>query len=142
MKPIPLDLSYWVIQCLSMALVALLIPKLRVTSIFGPLLAVAALSAVNTAVWSSELFTMLPNDISVHTLTLIAINGAIFWLIVKIVPGIETSGILPSLVAPIVFSLCTIFVPRITAQMDWGSAALKAQQVISEAKKFVRPPAQ
>jgi uncharacterized membrane protein YvlD (DUF360 family) len=136
------NFSSWIIQCVSMVLAVLIIPRLRVTSIFGPLLAVAALAFVNTAIWSSDLFLALPNNASLHTAALVGINGAIFWLIVKVVPGIETDGILPSLLAPIVFSLCTLAVPRLATQIDWEATALKAKQVVTQAKKFVEAPPQ
>jgi uncharacterized membrane protein YvlD (DUF360 family) len=131
------DLSYWVIQTFAMALTALLIPNLRITSIFGPILAVVSLSAINFTVWSSDLFSALPNTLSTQALTLFAINGAIFWLVVKILPGIESKGFLPALLAPIVFTTCSVFLPRIVAHVDWQALTTQAQKVVGEAKRFV-----
>jgi hypothetical protein len=40
---------------------------------------------------SSSLFATLPTGFSQHTLTLLAINGVIFWVVVKIIPGLEST---------------------------------------------------
>lgn len=131
------DLTYWVMQTVAMALTALLIPNLKVTSIFGPVLAVVALSVVNMTVWSSHLFSALPNSVTTQTLTLLAINGGIFWVIVKVLPGIESKGILPVLIAPIVFTTCSVVLPRIVAQIDWSKVRVEATKLIGETKRFV-----
>ena len=136
-----IDFIFWVTQCLAMALAALLIPKLRVTSIFGPVLAVVALGFINTTVWSSQLFFSLPDHISIHTLILLAINGTIFWVVVKIMPGIETDGILPSLIAPIVFTLCALAIPRVAERVDWDAVRNRAAQSVGQVKGYVESPA-
>ncbi len=132
------DFTFWITQCLAMALAVFLIPKLYVTSIFGPILAVVTLAFINTTVWSSELFSALPSTISAQTLTLLLINGAIFWAVVKILPGIETDGILPSLIAPIVFTLCTLGVPRLLEQVNWEVVRTQTVQVVSQVKGYVQ----
>lgn len=134
------DFTFWATQCLAMALVALLIPKLRVTSIFGPVLAVVALGFINTTVWSSQLFFSLPDHVSIHTLILLAINGIIFWVVVKIMPGIETDGILPSLIAPIVFTLCALAIPRAAERVDWDAVKNRATQAVGQIKGYVESP--
>jgi putative membrane protein len=131
------DLSYWVIQTIAMAVTALLIPNLRITSIFGPILAVAALSAINFSVWSSDLFSALPNTLSTQALTLFTVNGAIFWIVVKIIPGIESKGFLPVLLAPIVFTTCSVFLPQVITQVNWQAVRTEAQKVVGETKRFV-----
>ena len=132
-----LNLSHWITQCLSMSLVALFIPNLRVTSIFGPVFAVVGLSLVNTYLWSSELFSVLPSSVSAQTATILLINGAIFWLVVKVMPGIETKGIIPSLVAPIVFTACSLVLPKVTDSIDWVAVWQKGEQLLTLAKVFV-----
>jgi uncharacterized membrane protein YvlD (DUF360 family) len=134
------DFSFWATQCCAMALAALLIPNLRVTSIIGPVLAVLTLGLINTTVWSSQLFFNLPSDVSSQTLILLLINGVIFWIVVKILPGIETDGILPSLVAPIVFTLCALAVPRLVERVDWRVVFNQATQVVGQVKSYVDSP--
>jgi hypothetical protein len=136
------DFTFWITQCLAMALAVLLIPKLRVTSIFGPILAVVTLALINTTVWSSQLFSVLPSAISAQTLILLLINGAIFWAVVKILPGIETDGILPSLIAPVVFTLCTLAVPRVVEQVNWDTVLNQTKQIAEQVKSYVQAPVQ
>jgi uncharacterized membrane protein YvlD (DUF360 family) len=132
-----IDISQLAMQTVAMALTALLIPNLRITSIFGPLLAVAALSLINTTVWSSNLFSALPNSLSTQALTLLVANSLIFWGVVKILPGIESKGILPVLVAPIVFTACSMAVPQIAKQIDWSSVRDQGTKIVSETKRYV-----
>jgi hypothetical protein len=136
------DLTYWAVQTVAMALTALLIPNLRITSIFGPILAVATLSVINMTVWSSDLFSALPNSLSTQTVTLLAINGGIFWAVVKVLPGIESKGILPVLIAPVIFTTCSVVLPRIAAEVDWNTVRVEASKVVGEAKRFVTKPPQ
>lgn len=131
------DVAYWVTQTVAMALTVLVIPNLRVTSIFGPVLAVIALALVNTTVWSSELFSQIPGALSTQAVTLLAINAAIFWLIVKVLPGIESKGVLPVLAAPIVFTVCAMIVPQVYSRVDWKQVGVHATQLVDEAKSFV-----
>ncbi len=132
-----LDIMHWVTQTVAMALTALLLPNLRVTSIFGPIMAVGALSLVNTTLWSTNLFSQLPVSASTQALTLLAINGAIFWLIVKLLPGIESKGVLPVIAAPIVFTVCTMVIPEVTARVNWNAVRSEASRLYSETRKFV-----
>ncbi|MFO0417291.1 MAG: phage holin family protein [Pseudomonadota bacterium] len=132
-----IDISQLAMQTVAMALTALFIPNLRITSIFGPLLAVAALSLINTTVWNANLFSALPNSLSTQALTLLVANSLIFWGVVKILPGIESKGILPVLVAPIVFTVCSMAVPQIAKQIDWSSVRDQGTKIVSETKRYV-----
>lgn len=111
--------SYWILQTLAMMLTALLIPGLKVSSIFGPFLAVVTLAFINTKVWDAALFMQIPDQFSVQTGLLLLTNGAIFWVIVKLLPGIEISGILPALLAPIVFTVSSVVMSIYAPQVDW-----------------------
>ncbi len=114
-----ININYWVLQTIAMAVTALLIPKLRITSPFGALGAVVALAFVNAHVWDAALFFAIPDHFTTHALTLVVANGVIFWLIVKILPGIETDGVLPSLVAPLVFTAVSLGLSQYAKDIDW-----------------------
>lgn len=103
-------LSLILLQTFAMVITALLLPGLRVTSILGPVLAVLAIAGVNVYFWSASLFFQVPLELSGNTLLLLAVNGAIFWVIIKFVPGIEISGILAPLLAPIIFTLSAMVI--------------------------------
>jgi len=103
-----LNLEYWIFHTVAMLLTALIIPRLRITSIFGAVLTVFALVVVNSTVWNAALFFELPNSMTTRTVLLLLSNGVIFWLLVKILPGIEVDGFLPAVAAPIIFTLLTV----------------------------------
>lgn len=118
-----INFTYWGLQTLAMMLTALFIPRLRVTSIIGPVGAVLALALVNSHYWDAALFLRIPTDFFIPSLILIAVNGFIFWIIVKILPGIEVDGIFPALLAPIVFSACSVFLNNYAGKINWRDLA-------------------
>src|SRR3990172_11967686 len=103
-EPFSGTINYWILQTGAMMLTALLIPKLRITSLLGASLTVLALGLLNATLWDAALFFQIPHAFSTQALVLLAANGAIFWILVKILPGIEIDGVLPALAAPIVFT--------------------------------------
>lgn len=121
-----------------MALTALLLPRLRVTSVFGPVLAVVALAAVNTWFWDAKLFSELPQAFTVQTATLILMNGVIFWILVKLLPGIEVEGVLPALAAPVVFTMTTVLITPYLNSVDWQQTLATVQDFGQSAKEMVQ----
>jgi hypothetical protein len=91
-------------------------------------------------VWSSELFSQIPGSVSTQAVTLLAINGAIFWVIVKVLPGIESKGFLPVIAAPLVFTVCTMAVPQIFSRINWEQVQQQGIRLVGEAKSFVGKP--
>ena len=114
------DLSYWGLQTVAMLITALLIPNLRITSIFGALLTVVALAFVNSTLWDAALFFQVPDHITTQALTLFIANGVIFWILVKLLPGIEVTGFFAALIAPVVFTLCSLVIDTYKDQIPWS----------------------
>jgi len=102
-----------------MGLTALLIPGLRITGIFGALLTVIALAFVNAKAWDAALFFQIPNEFSMRVLLLFLTNGILFWIIVKLLPGIEVNGLMPALAAPVIFTVCSLILAEYAAYIDW-----------------------
>jgi len=119
-QPFVGTLSYWFLQSLAMGLTALLIPGLRITSVFGALASVVALALVNATVWDAALFFSVPHALSTQMLVLLIGNGAIFWVLVKLLPGIEVDGILPALAAPVVFTFASVLVSNYGREIEWA----------------------
>ena len=90
--------SYWIMQTLAMLLTAALIPRLRITSIFGAIGIVACLGFVNSTVWDAALFFSVPSSFTMQAITLLLSNGVLFWILVKVLPGIEVRGVAAALV--------------------------------------------
>ena len=104
-----LHIQTWVILTIAMMLTAFVLPGLKVSGPVGAFLAVAGLALVNTHIWSAALFFAVPDSLTAHTATLIVANGLIFWILVKLLPGIEVTGIISAFLAPILFTIFSIF---------------------------------
>jgi len=127
----------WLLNTIAMMLTALVIPRLRITSIFGALGIVIALAIVNATVWNAAMFETIPHAVTVQTLVLVLSNGAIFWVLVKVLPGIEVEGILPAIVAPIVFTLMSMLVWKFGAHLDVVASAQQAAETVRELRDWI-----
>lgn len=124
MGPIPAELfsinvNYWVLQTIAMLLTALLIPGLQIKGPIPAILTVIALAFINSKVWDAALFLSLPDHISVQAGLLIITNGLVFWVVAKLLPGIDIEGIFPALVAPLVFSISSLLISQYGKDVDW-----------------------
>jgi hypothetical protein len=59
-------------------------------------------------------------------------------VVVKILPGIETRGVLPSLIAPVIFTLCTLAVPRLLERVNWDVVLSQTTSAVSQVKGYVQ----
>ncbi len=116
---VPINLNFWILQSFAMGLTVLFIPKLKLTSIFGATFMVIALALVNSHLWDAALFFSVPNSLSVQTGLLVISNGIIFWILVKLLPGIEVKGVLPAIAAPLIFTLTSVVLSRYLADIDF-----------------------
>lgn len=131
-------LTQFLLQSVAMILTSAIIPGLMISSIFGPMLMVIGLTLVNSFFWDSTLFQAIPSDVTSQTLSLFLANGVLFWVLVKILPGIEVEGILPALFAPIVFTIVGIFVEKYGRTIDWSLVLTQVQEVIGQFKSQVQ----
>lgn len=129
-----INFTFWILQTAAMLLTAFLIPKLTVTNPLGALAMVIAIAFVNANVWDAALFFNIPNHFSTQAATLWVVNGVIFWVLVKLLPGIEVKGFLPALVAPIVFTVCNLIISEYALQVDWLEVLTNLRELIEQAK--------
>ncbi len=115
--------SHIVFQTLAMMATALLLPKVRITSIFGAVGCVVALAVVNATLWDVALFFSIPDTLSLHALMLLGTNGFIFWIIAKLLPGIEVDGFFSALIAPLIFTVLSVVFYSYGRSVDWVSVA-------------------
>jgi uncharacterized membrane protein YvlD (DUF360 family) len=130
-------ISFWIIQTVAMMLTALFIPRLRVNGPLGAFLTVVTLALVNAHFWDAALFFSIPDSLTTRSLSLLFANGVLFWLLVKILPGVEISGILPSLLAPVLFTVITIVLQQASQHVDWSAVGEEALRLLSELRGFV-----
>ncbi len=127
-----LSFEAWLLQTVAMVITAIILPGLKVTSLSGPIFAVFTLAFINTHLWSAALFFNIPLDWSSEGLILLLANGVIFWLVIKLVPGIEVSGIGTALLAPIIFTGCSILTTKYGANIDWMTLLQMVIDTVSE----------
>jgi uncharacterized membrane protein YvlD (DUF360 family) len=112
--------KYWLLQTCAMMLTALLIPRLTVTGPFGACVGVLGLGLVNATIWDAALFFSLPESLTLRAGLLFLANGILFWVLVKLLPGIEVQGLLPALIAPVVFTVTSVLIAMYAPMMDWS----------------------
>jgi putative membrane protein len=109
-----------VVQTVALLITALLIPGLRVRGIVSAVLAVVVLGVLNATVWNTALFFSIPDAVSAHALVVLLANGIFFWVVVKLLPGIEVHGIVAAIAAPVVLTFVSVVIYRIGNTIDWS----------------------
>lgn len=134
-------INYWGLQTVAMMLTALVIPRMKITSIFGALGIVLALGLVNATVWDTALFFSVPSSFSRHALTLLAANGLLFWVLVKLLPGIEIDGFAPALVAPVVFTALSLAISAYGRDLDLLELGRQGAEMLGGVRDRLQTPA-
>lgn len=116
----PHSIDFFVLQTLALLITAFLIPRLEVKGPLSGLFAVLVLAYVNSTIWDWALFLEVPNSLTAHSLILFVANGLLFWVLAKILPGVEIKGILPALVAPLVFSVTSFLLSQYLRDVNWS----------------------
>ncbi len=132
-------ITLFLLQTIAMAITSGIIPGLRITSFLGPLLMVAGITALNYYLWDRTLFEAIPNNFSSKAITLFFANGFFFWLLVKLLPGIEVDGFLPALAGPIVFTIVSLLVRQYGTQVNWEGLFISIRDLISHSKIQLMP---
>jgi uncharacterized membrane protein YvlD (DUF360 family) len=133
-------INYWGLQTVAMMLTALVIPRMRITSIFGALGIVLALGLVNATVWDTALFFSVPSSFSRQALTLLAANGALFWVLVKLLPGIEIEGFAPAFVAPVVFTALSLAISMYGRDVDLLELGRRGAEMLGVVRDRLQVP--
>lgn len=130
------DPAFWAMQCVAMLLTCLLIPKLTVSGPIPALLTVITLAFINSHIWSTALFLKIPDELAYRAILLLLANGLLFWIVVKIIPGIEVSGVFAALLAPVVFSAMSLFIDQYKDEIDWTQLSKAALEITKNIKDY------
>jgi uncharacterized membrane protein YvlD (DUF360 family) len=114
---------------------------MKITSIFGALGIVLALGLVNATVWDTALFFSVPSSFSRHALTLLAANGVLFWVLVKLLPGIEIEGFAPAFVAPVVFTALSLAISAYGRDLDLVELGRQGAELLGGVRDRLQTPA-
>lgn len=112
-------LSIWLIQLIAMGVTSALLPSMRITEMKGAFLTLIGLAFVNTYLWDTALFFKIPDTLSLQVFALLICNGLIFWLLIKILPGIEISGFVSAILAALLFTVISVGLDLSTKYVDW-----------------------
>ena len=115
-----LAIEQWTLAAVALSVTAFILPGLKVTSIFGPLLTVISLSFINAHLWDVALFFSVPDSLTYQAGLLVFVNGVIFWILVKLLPGIEINSIKAAVAAPILFSIFSLLISTYAKDVDWS----------------------
>ena len=126
MESFSLDMINWDffgLQLIAVAITAAIVPGLRLTGITGLFLFSLCLSIVNSVLWDTNLFFQLPDGLTTRALSVFAINAGLFFVLVKILPGIEMSGILSAFIAPLVMTGTILLLRQVSGELSFSEIA-------------------
>jgi len=138
MDILSINFKFWALQTVAMMLTAFALPGLKVKGPVGAFLAVAALAYLNATYWDWALFFKLPDSFTVKTALLVLVNGILFWLIVKLLPGIEIEGFWPAVIAPMVFAVLSVLVPTLYGEINWSKVAEEVATFFTSLRDYFR----
>lgn len=99
-----------------------------------------SIAVVNAFLWDASLFYQLPQDFNNHALMILLWNAGIFWLLVKLLPGIEIRGFVAPLLAPIFFAGITIFAGQYSTKVDWENLANGVMTRVEQERNRLKKP--
>ena len=137
---LPLEPSYWLIQGVALTITAFILPGLRVTSLFGPILMLVSITVVNAFLWDASLFYNIPHSLTNQAVMVMLWNAVIFWILVKLLPGIEISGFVAPILAPIIFTATTLFASQYATKVDWEKLANGIVDEVHEQRNVLKKP--
>ncbi|MBE9076061.1 phage holin family protein [Romeria aff. gracilis LEGE 07310] len=100
------------VTALSLLVVDLIIPGVRIDTFVAALIAAVAIGVVNGLIRPVLQILSLPLTLITFGLFSIVVNGLCFWLASLFVPGFSVSGPLAFLLGPIVLSFASTFLNR------------------------------
>lgn len=109
------------LQTLALLITAFLIPRFQVHGPLSGATMVLALGFVNTHLWDVALFCQIPDSLTSQVVVTFLVNGALFWILAKVLPGVAIQGLLPALVAPVVLTVVTTAVYHYGRDVDWNA---------------------
>ena len=128
----------WFLQTIALLITALLIPRFTIAGPVSALKFVVTLSLINTTLWNTNLFATIPNSLTAHSLTVVLANAVLFWVLAKLVHGVNIDGIMPAIVGPIVFTIISAGTYSFGKDIDWMSVFHQAQKAVETARDVLQ----
>lgn len=131
------QLAFWAFQTIAMLITAWLLPGLKVSGPIPAFITVIALALVNAKIWDAALFFSVPDAMTTQAIVLLVANALIFWVVVKLLPGIEIDGVFSAVAAPVLFTVTSLFLSVVAKDVDWNHVLEKTKEVAQQVKDFV-----
>lgn len=106
-------LLVWILNAVSLLVVAYLLPGITVASFGSAMIAALVLGLLNTIVKPVLMFLTLPITIVTLGLFLIVINALVFWFAGSILKGFEVDGFWWALIGAVVYSIVSSLFARL-----------------------------
>lgn len=98
-------LLVWLLNAVSLIVVAYVIPGITVSSFGSALIAALLIGLVNVAIKPLIVLLTLPVTVVTLGLFLIVINGFLFWLVSRMMDGFSVSSVLVGILGALIYSL-------------------------------------
>ena len=131
-------LVVWFLQTIALLITALLIPRFTIAGPVSALKFVVSLSLINTTLWNTNLFSTIPNSLTAHSVTVVLANAVLFWVLAKLVHGVNIEGIMPAIVGPIVFTIISACTYSYGKDVDWMSVFHHAEKAVETARDVLQ----
>lgn len=135
-----MEVSDWIIQVVALALTALILPGLKISSLFSLVGLVFIISLTNSLIWDAALFYQIPDSLTSQALLTVAANGLFFFVLVRVLPGVECAGIGTAIISPILFSILTVTLSRYGKEINWNLVGQTAMDLVNMVKSSLLAP--
>lgn len=108
----------WLINAVSLLLVAHFMPGVHVTSFFTALLVALVLGLVNSLLRPVLLILTLPINIVTLGLFTLVVNGFCFWLVAEVLKGFYVSSFIAAVFGALAYSVITWLASAMLMQDD------------------------
>lgn len=127
----------FIFQVVALALTALILPGLKINSLFSLVGLVVIITLVNAHFWDAALFYSIPDSLSLRAISTLIVNGLIFFVLVRVLPGIECRGLFTAIISPVLFTFLTITLSHYGEDVNWQSVGAFILSVVDALKGYL-----
>ncbi len=124
-------------QVVALALTALILPGLKINSLFSLVGLVGLIYLTNAYLWDAALFYSVPDSLSLRALLTLVCNGLLFFVLVRVLPGVECRGIFTAIITPVLFTILTITLSHFGEDVNWNSVGASILATIDTLRGYL-----
>lgn len=127
----------FIFQVVALALTALILPGLKINSLFSLVGLVVIITFVNAHFWDAALFYSIPDSLSLRAISTLILNGLIFFVLVRVLPGVECRGLFTAIISPVLFTFLTITLSYYGEDVNWQSVGSFILGIVDALKGYL-----